>query len=105
MEIAGHIIPAEQKVLIFLAAANCGPRRWDDRPAFRIARNTSGHLGFGYGIHQCLGQMVARLEIELLLRAMLEHFSGIVLAQLPQRRSNNTLYAYTSLLVEVVGQD
>ena len=53
------------KILMFLGAANRDPRRWDDDPdRFDLTRDPSGHVGFGMGIHQCVGQHVARLEAE-----------------------------------------
>jgi 4-methoxybenzoate monooxygenase (O-demethylating) len=67
VEIAGVTIPEGEKVLIFMAAANRDPRKWDNPDTYDLSRQTSGHVGFGFGIHQCLGQMVARLEGELML--------------------------------------
>ena len=55
---------------MFLGAANRDPRRWTDPDAFDLARDPSGHVGFGMGIHQCVGQHVARLEAEALLTAL-----------------------------------
>ena len=93
-------IPEGSKVLLFLAAANRDSRRWTDPDTFDIGRATSGHVGFGFGIHQCLGQMVARQEVEVLLKAMLPRIDGIRLAGTPVRRLNNTLHALASLPVE-----
>ena len=64
-------------------------------------RNTSGHVGFGFGIHQCLGQMVARLEGELIGTAIAERVASIRLTGAPVRRLNNTLHAIDSVPVEV----
>ena len=44
-------------MVLFLAAANRDPRKWDQPERFDLARQTSGHVGFGFGIHQCLGQI------------------------------------------------
>ncbi len=68
---------------------------------FDIERTTSGHVGFGAGIHQCLGQMVARLESQLILTALLERCGSITAAGPIRRRANNTLHAIQSLPVEV----
>lgn len=99
---AGETIPEGAKVLLFLAAANRDPRRWDEPGRFIADRPTSGHVGFGFGIHQCLGQMVARLEGELVLEAMLPRIAELRLAGPPVRRLNNTLHAIESLPVEIV---
>lgn len=98
----GHEIPEGAKVLLFLAAANRDPRKWNDPDRFDLDRPTSGHVGFGFGIHQCLGQMVARLEGELILAALTQRVREIHLAGPVLRRLNNTLHAIASLPVELV---
>ncbi|WP_439379676.1 cytochrome P450 [Amycolatopsis lexingtonensis] len=70
VRIGDVLVPEGKKVLMFLAAANRDPRRWDDPDAFDLARDPSGHVGFGMGLHQCVGQHVARLEAEALLTAL-----------------------------------
>lgn len=99
--VSGKTIPEGAKVLLFLAAANRDPRRWDAPETFDITRQASGHVGFGFGIHQCLGQMVARLEAELVLEALLPRVRSIRLAGVPTRRLNNTLHAIASLPIEI----
>ncbi|WP_226635020.1 cytochrome P450 [Novosphingobium profundi] len=102
VEIGGTALPAGEKVLLFLAAANRDPTKWEHPESFDLDRNASGHVGFGFGIHQCLGQMVARLEGELIATALAERVESIRLAGPPVRRLNNTLHALESLPVEVV---
>ncbi len=95
-------IPEGAKVLLFLAAANRDPRHWDRAETFDITRSASGHVGFGFGIHQCLGQMVARMEAEAVLSALIPRVAEIRLTGVPVRRLNNTLHALASLPVELV---
>lgn len=102
VEVGNEVLPEGSKVVLFLAAANRDPRRWDSPDAFDIARNASGHVGFGFGIHQCLGQMVARFEAEAVLEALIDQVAEIRAAGPATRRLNNTLYALESLLVEFV---
>jgi cytochrome P450 len=97
----GVRIPEGSKVLLFLAAANRDPRRWEEPERFDVTRATSGHVAFGFGIHQCLGQMVARQEVDVLIAAMLRHFPVIEPAGAPVRRLNNTLHALASLPVRI----
>jgi cytochrome P450 len=59
-----------KKILMFLGAANRDPRRWSHPDRFDLARDPYGHVGFGMGIHQCVGQHIARLEAEALLTAL-----------------------------------
>jgi 4-methoxybenzoate monooxygenase (O-demethylating) len=97
----GLVIPNGHKILMFLAAANRDPRRWDDPDAFDLMRDPSGHVGFGMGIHQCAGQHVARLEAEALLTALARRVTRIELAGPTRRHHNNTLRAWDSLPVRV----
>ncbi|WP_156029119.1 cytochrome P450 [Sphingobium sp. DC-2] len=95
------VIPEGSKLLLFLAAANRDPRKWEAPDRFDISRQTSGHVGFGFGIHQCLGQMVARMEADLMLEALLPRIASIRLAGPVERRINNTLHALASVPVEI----
>jgi cytochrome P450 len=90
-------IPAGEKVLLFLGAANRDPREWEDPDRFDIHRHTSGHLGFGSGIHACVGAAIARLEAEILLPVLAGHVRTIELAGPPRPFLNNTLRGLASL--------
>ena len=61
VDIGGLEVGEGEKVLMLLGAANRDPRRWAEPDSYDIARKTSGHVGFGVGIHMCVGQLVARL--------------------------------------------
>lgn len=97
VEIAEKHIPEGEKVLLFLGAANRDPRRWTDPNRFDIKRNASGHVGFGMGIHRCIGLTVARVEAEVLLATLARRIERIEITGQPQRRPNNTLFAWKSL--------
>jgi hypothetical protein len=99
--LGGVTLPEGSKILLFLAAANRDPRRWDEPERFDINRQASGHVGFGFGIHQCLGQMLARQEAELVLDALLQRVATITPDGEPVRRLNNTLHAMASFPVVV----
>jgi cytochrome P450 len=95
------VIPEGAKILLFLAAANRDPRRWDSPERFDINRQTSGHVGFGFGIHQCLGQMLARQEADAVLDAFINRVAEIAPYGPSVRRLNNTLHAFASVPVRV----
>ncbi|QCU77176.1 cytochrome P450 [Citricoccus sp. SGAir0253] len=77
-EIGGVHIPADSKVLLFMGAANRDPRKWgEDADVFDLDRNASGHVAFGMGLHQCVGQPIARAEIELMLQALIKRVDRI----------------------------
>jgi 4-methoxybenzoate monooxygenase (O-demethylating) len=90
-------VPDGKKILMFLGSANRDPRKWPDPDRFDLTRNPSGHVGFGMGIHQCVGQHVARLEAEALITAMAKRFRRIELVDTPVRHHNNTMRAWGSL--------
>lgn len=95
--IGAHRIPADSKVLLLLAAANRDPRRWSEPDRFDVRRQVSGHVAFGFGIHQCLGQMIARMEAEVVLDALIERVEDIELIGAPLVRLNNTIHAFAKL--------
>jgi 4-methoxybenzoate monooxygenase (O-demethylating) len=99
--VAECVIPEGSKVLLFLAAANRDPRYWAQPERFDPARKNAGHVGFGFGLHQCLGQMVARQEAEVILNSLLARVESIRLVGPVTRRLNNTLHALQSLPIEV----
>jgi cytochrome P450 len=101
VEVAGCRLPEGSKVLLFLGAANRDPRKWADAAMFKVERPLVGHVGFGSGIHACLGQMVARLEGELVLSALVRKVKSIRPIGPSVRRLNNTLLAFSSVPVEM----
>ena len=101
--VAGETIPAERKVLMFLGAANRDPRRWDDPDRFDLARRSAGHVGFGTGIHGCVGAVLARLEGEAVLGALARKVASIEIVGPVVRRYNNTLRGLSKLGVRVAG--
>lgn len=100
-EVEGVRLDEGSKVLLFLGAANRDPRQWDDPTAFDIRRKTLGHVAFGNGIHVCVGQMVARLEAEMMIGALLRRVKSFEIVAPPVRKLNNTLRSLASLQVEV----
>ena len=101
VELGGCRLGEGEKVLMFLGAANRDPRKWENPDVFDIGRATVGHVGFGAGIHMCVGQLLARLEGEVVLDAMARKISAIEITGTPVRRPNNTLRGLSSLPVTV----
>ena len=97
VDIGGHGVREGEKILMFLGAANRDPRRWADPDRYDITRKTSGHVGFGSGIHMCVGQLVARLEGEAMLAALARKVATIEITGPVKRRYNNTLRGLESL--------
>ncbi|GEC53845.1 cytochrome P450 [Bradyrhizobium japonicum] len=101
VELSGARIGEGEKVLMFLAAANRDPRRWEAPDSYDITRRTSGHVGYGSGIHMCVGQLVARLEGEVMMAALARRVARIDITGEPKRLFNNTLRGLSSLPVEI----
>jgi cytochrome P450 len=86
VEIAGQPVPRGAKVALLFGAANRDPRAFEEPLAFDVSRaNASEHIGFGGGIHVCIGAPLARIELEAALRALVEDAPGLGLAQEPRR--------------------
>ena len=97
VEIGDVPIPEGTKVVAFLGAANRDPRKWQDPERYDINRRTVGHVGFGSGIHMCVGQPVAALEAEVLLSEMARRVRQIIPDGVPTRAYNNTLRGLATL--------
>jgi cytochrome P450 len=71
ISIEDYVIPAGTRCGLMFAAANRDPRRWQDPDRYDIGRDNAGHLGFGYGVHACVGRVLALLEADALLGAVI----------------------------------
>jgi cytochrome P450 len=80
VEVGGHMIKAGESVTLSLAAANRDPERFEAPDILDVRRQAVGHLAFGHGIHQCLGQQLARVEMRIAYPALLRRFPGLRLA-------------------------
>jgi cytochrome P450 len=91
VEVDGRLIRAGQSVTISLPAANRDPEWFNqasDQPdpdRLDLARRTAGHLAFGFGIHQCLGQNLVRMELRAALPALFARFPTLALAVPPEQ--------------------
>jgi cytochrome P450 len=70
VEVAGTRIPAQSRVVVLLGSANRDERQFADPDDFDVARDAKGHVGFGHGVHFCLGASLARLEARAALEAL-----------------------------------
>src|ERR1700727_1792877 len=69
-EVGRVTIPAGARVLLSLGAANRDPQVFDDPDEFRVDRNPTEHLAFGFGAHLCLGAQLTRMEAQAVLREL-----------------------------------
>ncbi|HKN51298.1 MAG TPA: cytochrome P450, partial [Amycolatopsis sp.] len=83
VEVGGTVIPRGMPIVPLIMAANSDPRVFADPDKLiidRLAIGSEKHLGFGKGIHRCLGQHVAYLEAEVALRGLYTRFPDLTLA-------------------------
>jgi cytochrome P450 len=76
-EFGGVAMKAGQRVFLVNPSANRDPAVFDDPDTLNLRRNPTGHIGFGFGLHYCLGAPLARLEADLALSAVLREFGTI----------------------------
>lgn len=100
-EIAGTPIPADSKVLLVMAAANRDEAVFPDPERFDITRDARAHVGFGHGIHKCVGQMVAKLEAEVVFEALIRRVGRFELSGDVDYHLNNTVRAFASIPLQV----
>jgi 4-methoxybenzoate monooxygenase (O-demethylating) len=73
--IEDYVVPAGTRCGLMFAAANRDPRRWQEPDRFDIRRDNAGNLGFGFGVHACVGRVLALLEADALLGAVVRRIS------------------------------
>jgi 4-methoxybenzoate monooxygenase (O-demethylating) len=101
VDVGGVQLGDGEKVLLFLAAANRDPRRWDRPDTFDVRRRATGHMTFGTGIHGCVGQAVARLESEAIFGALVKRVVAFEITGKVERRLNNTLRGLDTLPLRI----
>ena len=99
LEISGVAIKAGQKVVSLLGSANRDETVFSNADNFDVTRGANPHIGFGAGIHFCLGAPLARMEMSISLPALLNTFKKLELVDLPKRRETFSLRGYENILV------
>lgn len=100
-ELSGARLEGDKKVQVLPGSANRDPRKWENPDRFDIRRNASGHVALGHGVHNCVGQMIARLEAEAVLKPFAEKVRRIELVEEPRHRPNNSLRTLDGLHLNV----
>lgn len=103
VEFSGYRLKADTKIAYYPGAANRDPRKWDDPDRFDITRDVLGnHLAFGAGTHVCIGQMIARLEAEAILGAIIKRAKAIEPTGEPSYKLINTLRTLETLPLRII---
>lgn len=100
-ELAGIMLPAGSRMMCPYASANRDERQFPNPGRFDPSRPGAEHLGFGHGIHQCVGMHLARLQIQSLLKAMVPRVAAFDVGE-PVIGMNNTIYGFASMPMRLV---
>ncbi|MFI6905318.1 cytochrome P450 [Nonomuraea sp. NPDC050394] len=102
VELNGHLIKKGETVVLAANAANRDPAKFPNPDTLDLNRQATGHLAFAHGIHQCIGQQLARVELRTALPALLTRFPGLRLAVAPEdvpMRTDSNVYGVRALPV------
>ena len=84
VDVGGYAVPAGQRVGLMFAAANRDPRAWSDPDRYDLKRDLRKQVGWGYGVHACVGRVLAQLEAQALLGELARRVSRIEIAGDPE---------------------
>ncbi|MDZ4269829.1 MAG: cytochrome P450 [Mycobacterium sp.] len=98
--LGGHAIEPGQKVLVWEGSANRDAAAFDDPDRFDISRKPNPQLGFGQGVHYCLGANLARLELRVLFEELLGRFASVQLVEPVEWARSNRHTGMRHLVVE-----
>lgn len=101
VEIAGYRVAKGSKIGALLGAAARDPKVFDAPDTLDVGRTPNAHLGFGMGIHYCVGAPLARVEIAAVLTALTKRLPGLRLAAEPERRPEFVIRGLRTLPVTV----
>ena len=99
--LGGHALEPGQKVLVWEGSANRDETVFADADRFDITRKPNPHLGFGQGVHYCLGANLARLELRVIFEELLGRYSSVTLAEPVEWTRSNRHTGIRHLMVEV----
>ena len=99
-DVGGGVVPVGARVMLLYGCANRDERHYDDPDRFDIMRDARDHLAWGTGPHMCAGMHLARIEMEVLLEALVEVEAELI-AGPPVFGCNRGLYGFTSLPFEI----
>ncbi|MFM9098917.1 MAG: cytochrome P450 [Actinomycetota bacterium] len=97
-EISGVTVKQGQKIVSLLGSANRDESVFERADQFDVSRQPNPHIGFGAGIHFCVGAPLARLEMSISLPLLIKRFPNLNLAREPQRRPAFSLRGYTKVM-------
>jgi len=103
IEVGGEIVRKGEALMPIVTGANYDPRVFDDPERLDLTRDGGSHLGFGHGLHYCLGAALAREEAEVAFEALLHRFPDLALAVDPRdlKHGREHMWKFLSLPVRI----
>lgn len=99
-QIGGVTVPEGARVLVLFGSANRDERKWEEPDRFDVRRRAVDHVAFGYGVHSCAGQFLARIEGHAVLSALVAQVRRLRIVT-AERKLNNVLRGFAELQVEM----
>jgi cytochrome P450 len=101
-DISGKAIKAGDQLLMWYVSGNRDAAVFDNADSFDIERkNARHHLSFGFGIHRCMGNRLAELQLRILWEEILKRFDRIEVLEEPNRTLSSFVKGYTYMPVRV----
>lgn len=85
VEIGGQLVRKGETVALAVGAANRDPEKFENPDVLDVSRTERGHVAFGHGMHQCLAQQLARVELSVAYPALFRRFPGLRLDVEPEQ--------------------
>ena len=102
VELCGQTIKKGDRVLMWYASGNRDERKFEAPDQFIIDRKDArNHMAFGYGVHRCMGNRLAELQLRILWEELLKRFDNIEVVGEPERVQSNFVRGYSKLMVKL----
>ena len=102
VELGGRTIKKGDRVVMWYASGNRDERKFTDPDQFLIDRSGArNHLSFGYGVHRCMGNRLAELQLRILWEDLLKRFENIEVVGEPERVQSNFVRGYSEMMVKL----
>ncbi|WP_288991940.1 cytochrome P450, partial [uncultured Marinobacter sp.] len=102
VELGGQTIKKGDRVVMWYASGNRDERKFDNPDQFIIDRKDArNHMSFGYGVHRCMGNRLAELQLRILWEEILKRFDNIEVVEEPERVQSNFVRGYSRLMVKL----
>ena len=102
VELHGQTIKKGDRVVMWYASGNRDERKFENPDQFIIDRSGArNHLSFGYGVHRCMGNRLAELQLRILWEELLKRFENIEVVGEPERVQSNFVRGYSEMMVKL----